>query len=92
MASFDLFAAAQITDPSKEDVAKLNHQLKWQMQNLSLSLDYISIELNTIKLFAFINALFANNRNLNSQIGYIIMLGNKKNTEKTFIMSGSLVY
>jgi hypothetical protein len=92
MASFDLSAAAQTTDFSKKDVAKLNRRLEWQMQNLSLSLDYISIELNTIKLFAFVNALFANNRDLSSQIGYIIVLNNEKNTEKTFIISGNLVY
>jgi hypothetical protein len=62
------------------------------MQNLSLGLNYIFIELNIIKLFAFINALFANNRDLNSQIGYIIMLGNEKNTEKTFTRSGNFVH
>jgi hypothetical protein len=92
MASFDLFSAAQTTDFSKENVAKLNRWLKWQMQNLSLSLDYISIELNIMKLFAFINVLFANNRDLSSQIGYIIVLGNEKNTEKTFIIFGNLVH
>jgi hypothetical protein len=92
MASFNLSAAAQTTDPSKENVAKLNRRLEWQMQNLNLSLNYIFIELNIMKLFAFINALFANNRDLSSQIGYIIMLGNEKNTEKTFIMSGNLVH
>jgi hypothetical protein len=92
MASFNLSAAAQTTDPSKKNVAKLNRRLKWQMQNLSLSLNYIPIKLNTIKLFAFVNALFANNRDLNSQIGYIIMLGNEKNTEKTFTISGNLIY
>jgi hypothetical protein len=91
MASFNLSAAAQTTDPSKKDVAKLNRQLKWQIQNLTLSLNYIPIELNITKLFAFINVLFANNRNLSSQIGYIIVLGNEKNTEKTFIISGNLV-
>jgi hypothetical protein len=92
MASFDLSAAAQTTDFSKEDVAKLNCWLKWQMQNLSLGLDCILIELNTIKLFAFVNALFVNNRDLSSQIGYIIVLGNKKDTEETFIMFGNFVH
>jgi hypothetical protein len=62
------------------------------MQNLSLGLDYISIELNTMKLFAFVNASFANNRNLNSQIGYIIVFGNEKDTEKTFIIPSNLVH
>jgi hypothetical protein len=66
MANCNLFVAAQTTDPSKKDVAKLNRQLEWQMQNLSLGLNYIFIELNIIKLFAFVNALFANNRNLSS--------------------------
>jgi hypothetical protein len=45
-----------------------------------------------MKLFAFINALFANNRDLSSQISYIIVLGNEKNIEKTFIISGNFVY
>jgi hypothetical protein len=62
MASFNLSVAAQTTDFSKKNVAKLNRRLEWQKQNLSLGLNYISIELNIIKLFAFINALFANNR------------------------------
>jgi hypothetical protein len=62
------------------------------MQNLSLGLDYIPIELNIIKLFAFVNTLFANNRNLSSQIGYIIVLGNKKDTEETFTISGNFAY
>jgi hypothetical protein len=62
------------------------------MQNLSLSLDYIFIELNTMKLFAFVDALFANNRDLSSQIGYIIVLGNEKNIEETFIIYGNLVH
>jgi hypothetical protein len=61
MASFDLSAAAQTTDFSKRNVAKLNRRLEWQMQNLNLGLNYIFIELNIMKLFAFVNALFANN-------------------------------
>jgi hypothetical protein len=45
-----------------------------------------------MKLFAFINASFANNRNLSSQIGYIILLGNKKDAEETFTIFSNFVY
>jgi hypothetical protein len=62
------------------------------MQNLSLGLDYIFIKLNIMKLFAFVDALFANNQNLSSQIGYIIVLGNEKNTEETFIIFGNFAH
>jgi hypothetical protein len=64
MASFDLSVAAQILDPEKEDIAKLNKRIEWQKRNVDLGLDFISIDLITIKLFAMVDALFANNRDL----------------------------
>ena len=41
---------------------------------------YINLALTTTKLFIFIDGSFANNKDLSSQIGYIIMLGNEADT------------
>jgi hypothetical protein len=63
-ASFDLLAAAQITNPGKKEIAKLNRRINWQHKNLDRKLNYVPIDFNTIKLFVMINASFANNADL----------------------------
>jgi hypothetical protein len=63
-ASFDLLAAAQIINLSKKNIAKLNERIEWQQKHLNRGLDCIPIELNTMKLYAIINASFANNPDL----------------------------
>jgi hypothetical protein len=92
MASFDFSVAAQIPDFSKDDIVKLNRRIKWQKQNVDLGLSFVFIDLNIIKLYAMVDALFANNQDLNSQIGYIIVLGNETIENKFFIMTGNIVH
>jgi hypothetical protein len=92
MASFDLSVAAQIPDFSKNDIAKLNRRIEWQKQNVNLSLSFVSIDLNTMKLYAMVNASFANNQNLSSQIGYVIILGNETTENEFFIVTGNIVH
>jgi hypothetical protein len=65
-ASFDLSAAIQIVDSGKNEVAKLNKRIKWQMANINHGLDYIAVNLKSAKLFAIVDALFANNKDLSS--------------------------
>jgi hypothetical protein len=60
-ASFDFSAAAQIINSSKKDIVKLNERIEWQQKHLDRSLNYVPIELNTMKLYAMVNASFANN-------------------------------
>ena len=43
-AAFDLLLAAQVTDPTEEDVRKLNKRLLWQKNNLSRGLNFISLK------------------------------------------------
>jgi hypothetical protein len=62
------------------------------MANINYSLDYIAVNLKSIKLFAIVNALFANNKNLSLQMGYVIILGNEKATNESFIITGNLVH
>jgi hypothetical protein len=91
-ASFDLSAAAQIADSGKEEIARLNKRMKWQMANINHGLDYIAVNLKFVKLFAIVDALFANNKNLSSEMGYVIILGNERATNEFFIIIGNLMH
>jgi hypothetical protein len=92
MASFDLSVAAQIPNPSKNDIAKLNRRIEWQKQNVDLGLSFVPIDLNIMKLYAMVNASFANNQDLSSQIGYVIILGNETTENESFTVTGNIVH
>jgi hypothetical protein len=62
------------------------------MEHLGQGITYIPLELATAKLFVFINGLFANNKNLSSQIRYIIILANKIAGLDKFIIRGNLIH
>jgi hypothetical protein len=44
------------------------------------------------KLFVFVNGSFANNLDLNSQIKYVIVLGNKTLKDRKFGLSSNILY
>ena len=46
----------------------------------------------TTKLFIFINGLFINNKDFNSQLGYKIIIINKFTGENNFIIYNNLIY
>jgi hypothetical protein len=64
--SFDLAAAAQANEPTKEEISKLNKRIEWQMKNLQRGLTYIPLNVRNLKLFTLVNASFANNKDLSS--------------------------
>ncbi|KAL2277541.1 hypothetical protein FJTKL_15374 [Diaporthe vaccinii] len=80
-AAFNLSVAAQVTDPSDDDCAKLNRRLQWQADNLERGLRYVPIDLETAKLMVFVDGSFANNQDLSSQIGFVITLVNEKQSQ-----------
>jgi hypothetical protein len=46
-----------------------------------------------MKLYVFVDALFANNKDLSSQIGYVIVLGNEtKINDKTVSLHGNILH
>jgi hypothetical protein len=45
-----------------------------------------------MKLYAMINASFANNPDLSSQISYVIVLGNEKATEESFEFTSNIIH
>ena len=50
------------------------------------------INLPTTKLFVFVNELFINNKDFNSQLGYKIIITNKSTKENDFIIYSNLIY
>ena len=76
-AAFDLSTAAQAQSPQDDDINKLNTRLQWQMDNLDRGLRYIPVDLRTAKLMVFVDGSFANNRDLSSQLGFLLTLVNE---------------
>jgi hypothetical protein len=50
------------------------------------------INFSTTKLFIFINRLFINNEDFNSQLGYKIIIINKFTKENDFIIYSNLIH
>ena len=61
-------------NPKETDVKALNQRLKWQINNPIRGLKFIKLDIDTLKLITFTDASFANNADLLSQIGYVIVL------------------
>jgi hypothetical protein len=91
-AAFDLSAAAQASNPTPEDAAALNKRLQWQMKHLDRGLDYIALDLSICKLFIFANGSFANNKNLSSQLGFLIHLANEMRGSSFFELASNIVH
>jgi hypothetical protein len=73
-ASFDLFFAVQSIEVSSKNITTLNKRLQWQIDNHFRDLKYVKFDSITLQLMIFTNSFFANNRNLFSQINYVICL------------------
>ncbi len=81
-ASFDLSHAAQFTDWTfcQDDVIALNKRLQWQINNQIRKLQYVKLNQASLQLVIFSDSFFANNRDLSSQIDYVICLIDSINT------------
>jgi hypothetical protein len=78
-ASFDLSFAAQVINPVEDDIKSLNKRLSWQIENADRGLSFVKLDVNTLQLLAFTDASFANNKDLSSQIGYVLVLADASN-------------
>ena len=78
-ASFDLSFATQVINPTEDDAKLLNKRLAWQLQNPNRGLKFVKLDINTLQLVVFTDASFANNKDLSSQIGYVITLTDATN-------------
>ncbi|KAI1000019.1 hypothetical protein K3495_g8177 [Podosphaera aphanis] len=91
-ASFDLSAAAQHKQPSKEDIARLNKRINWQISNVGRGLAYIPLDISKMRLFVFVDGSFANNNDMSSQIGFVIVLADEEAENDSFTITGNIVH
>ena len=64
-------------NPTKADAEQLSKCLKWQKDNPTRGIRFVRLDLSKLKLYAFVDASFANNKNFSSQIGYVLVLANE---------------
>ena len=81
-AAFDYSTAAQHLEPGPKEAKALNARIKWQMDNKTRGLNYIELDPLDLRLYVFVDGSFANNKDMSSQIGYIIVLGNEEPTTR----------
>jgi hypothetical protein len=95
-ASYDLSVAAQTQqNPSEEDINKLNKRLTWQMEHHDRGLNFIPLNLHNLKLYIFTDGSLANNRDMSSQIGFVIVLGTEtkvEGQEPAFKLVGNILH
>lgn len=78
-ATYDLSVAAQAIEVTEKDVKSLNKRIQWQIQSGSRGLRFVKLDRDSLRLLAFTDASFANNRDLSSQIGYVLTLADGNN-------------
>ena len=77
-AAFDYSTAAQHIEPGPKEAKTLNTRIKWQIDNKERGLNYVDLDPQHLRLYVFVDGSFANNKDMSSQIGYIIVLGNEE--------------
>jgi hypothetical protein len=90
-ASFDL-SAAQAQQPSDKEIKALNKRLERQMENLDRGLRYVTVNLTEAKLIVFVDGSFANNKDLSSQLGFILVLVDESIDDNTFTIRGNVIH
>ncbi|KAK1990607.1 hypothetical protein LX36DRAFT_664046 [Colletotrichum falcatum] len=83
--------------PGKDEIKALNKRIVWQMANLDRGLRFAPLDLATAKLFVFVDGLFANNNDLTSQLGFIVVLANEQgnseeDTTDGFTLTANVVH
>ena len=71
--AYNLSFAAQATDLQEENIKQLNKHIQWQINNTAKGLIFIPLDLKSLSLLVFTDASFANNRDLSSQIGFVLV-------------------
>ncbi|KAF1975902.1 hypothetical protein BU23DRAFT_578763 [Bimuria novae-zelandiae CBS 107.79] len=70
-----------------------NHKLAIKLQNLNRGLRYVPVNFIDAKLIVFVDSFFTNNKDLSSQLGFILMLINKSiNVNNTFTICGNVIH
>lgn len=78
-ATYDLSVAAKTTDPSDNKFKLLNKCIQWQKSNKNEGLTFVKLISSQQRIITFTDSSFANNEDLSSQIGFIIILADDIN-------------
>ena len=62
------------------------------MKNIDRGIKYITLNLEQVKLFIFINSSFINNKDFSFQISYLIILTNETEGTDEFAIKGNLIH
>jgi hypothetical protein len=73
-----LSLVAQFIEISSENITTLNKRLQWQIDNHFRDINYVKLDSTKFRLMIFTISFFVNNRDLFSQIDYVICLTNSK--------------
>ncbi|XP_044721979.1 polyprotein [Hirsutella rhossiliensis] len=91
-ATFDYSVAAQVQQPEAPDYKTLNKRIQWQTDNLQRGLRYVPLAFSTAKLMVFTDGSFANNKDLSSQLGFVIVLANEEQSPADFTIRGNVLH
>jgi hypothetical protein len=62
------------------------------MKHLNRGLSYVHVNLNAAKIFIFADGSFANNKNLSSQLGFLMVLAHENHLENFFALIGNIMH
>ncbi|KYK57237.1 hypothetical protein DCS_04244 [Drechmeria coniospora] len=92
-AATDYSVAAQAQLPTDSDIIALNKRIQWQLDHKDRGLRFLPLAITDLKMFIFADGSFANNQDLTSQIGYIIVLANEiEHTDEQFKIQGNIIH
>jgi hypothetical protein len=91
-AAFNLSMAAQAHNLNSYDLKHFNKRLKWQMKHLNQRLSYVHVNLNAAKIFIFADGSFAKNKNLSSQLGFLMVFAHENHLESSFALINNIMH
>jgi hypothetical protein len=62
------------------------------MEHLNQRLSYVYVDLNAAKIFIFADGSFANNKDLSSQLGFLVVLAYENHLESSFALTGNIMH
>jgi hypothetical protein len=62
------------------------------MEYLDRRLNYVHVNLNAVKIFIFADGLFANNKDLSSQLGFLVGFAYENHLESFFALTGNIMH
>ncbi|KHJ30211.1 hypothetical protein EV44_g0249 [Erysiphe necator] len=87
-----LSMAAQYQNRGKGEINALDNQLKWQIDHKNDGLIFKPFNLESAKLYVFVDGAFATNQDFSSQIGFVIVLGKESARENEFSLEGNIIH